>query len=95
MLSSESLLFALNSGCLNSQACAGRGQQIWAKPEAGTTHIRPVWRLPGFLIVLANFVEIVLVELANKTGKIAVLEVLGQDGFCEFLALQGKRRHDQ
>lgn len=34
--------------------------------------------------------EIVLVELANKTGKIAVLEVLGQDGFCEFLALQGK-----
>jgi hypothetical protein len=49
------------------------------KAWADTTNIRPVWRLSGFLIVLANLVEIVFVELANKTGKIAVLEVFGQD----------------
>jgi hypothetical protein len=35
-----------------------------------------------------DFVEIVFVELTHETGKVAVLEVLGQDMLCEFLVLQ-------
>lgn len=39
------------------------------------------------LVVLSNFVEIVLVQLSDETGEIAVLEMPGQDGFGEFFAL--------
>ena len=52
------------------------------------TNIRPVRRLPCFFIVLAHFVKIVLVELADETGEVAVFEVFGEDGFGEFFALQ-------
>lgn len=38
-------------------------------------------------IVLPNLVEIVLVQLADETREVAVLEVLGEDRFCEFLVL--------
>jgi len=37
---------------------------------------------------MPDFVEVVLVELAHKTGKVAVLEVLGQDVLCKLLVLQ-------
>ena len=36
---------------------------------------------------MTDFVEIVLVQLADKTGEIAVFEVLGKDVLCEFLVL--------
>lgn len=51
------------------------------------TYILTVRRLSILLVILANLVEIVLVELAHKTGKVAMLEVFRQDGFGEFLAL--------
>ena len=51
------------------------------------TYILSVWRLATLLVILADFVEIVLVELAHKAGKIAVLEMFGQDGLGEFLTL--------
>lgn len=86
MLSNESLLLALNSGCLNSQAfLVSRCNQSWG---VEVTNIRPVRRLPCFFIVLAHFVEVVLVELADETGKVAVFEVFGENGFGEFFALQ-------
>jgi hypothetical protein len=43
------------------------------------TYPGTVWRLSVFLIVVPHFVEIVLVELSDKTRKVAVLKVLGQD----------------
>lgn len=51
------------------------------------TYILTIWRLTILFIILANLVEIVFVELAHKTGKVAMLEVFRQDGFGEFLAL--------
>lgn len=44
--------------------------------------------MPVLLIILAHFVEVVLVELAYKAGEIAMFEMLGKDGFRKFLALQ-------
>lgn len=32
--------------------------------------------------------EVVLIQLPHKTGKIAVFEVFRKDGLCEFLALR-------
>lgn len=37
---------------------------------------------------MPDFVEVVFVELAHKTGKVTVLEVLGQDVLREFFVLQ-------
>lgn len=53
------------------------------------THPQPVRRLPAFFIVVADFVKVIFVELAHETGEIAVLEVLGQDGFGKPLVLRG------
>jgi hypothetical protein len=47
-----------------------------------------VRRHAALFIVVPDFVEIVFVELTHETGKVAVLEVLGQDMLCEFLVLQ-------
>ena len=38
---------------------------------------RSIGRLPIFFIVVADFVEIIFIQLAHKTGKVAVLEVFG------------------
>lgn len=46
-----------------------------------------VWRCTPLLIVVSHFVEVILVELANKTGEVAVLEVFRQDVFREALVL--------
>ena len=54
---------------------------------AGFPYIRPIWRLAIFLVVLADLVKIVFIQLAHETGKVAVLEVFGEDGLGEFLAL--------
>lgn len=73
MLSSESLLLALNSGCLNSHACASQSQTDRVQPH----HTNPwsIWRLPILLVIVPHFVKVVLVELSDETGEIAVLEV--------------------
>lgn len=40
-------------------------------------YVLPIRRLAVFLVILANLVEVVLVELAYETGKVAMLEVFG------------------
>lgn len=51
------------------------------------TYILPVRRLPTLLVILADLVKVILVQLADETGEIAVFEMLGKDGLGEFLAL--------
>lgn len=93
MLSNESLLFALNSGCLNSQAL---DHQLWLSKkkkkgeslsQQSPTYPGSIWRLAAFLVVVPNFVKIILVQLTHETGKVAVLEMLGQDGFGKAFVL--------
>jgi hypothetical protein len=50
------------------------------------TYSGTVWRLP-VLVILSDFVEVVLVELSHKAGKVAVLEVFGQDRLRKLLVL--------
>lgn len=40
--------------------------------------------------VVPDLVKVILVQLANKAGKVAMLEVLREDEFCEFLVLRGQ-----
>ena len=47
-----------------------------------------IWRMSALFIVVSHLVEVILVELANKTRKIAVLEMLREDGFCESFILE-------
>jgi hypothetical protein len=51
------------------------------------TYSGPIRRLAIFFVVVPDFVEIVLVQLADKAGEIAVFEVLREYVFCEFLVL--------
>jgi len=37
---------------------------------------------------MPNLVEIILVELANEAGEVAVFEVLWEDGFCKSFILR-------
>lgn len=48
---------------------------------------RSIGRLPIFFIVVADFVEIIFVQLAHKTGKVAVLEVFGEYVFGKLFVL--------
>jgi hypothetical protein len=41
------------------------------------TYPSAVWRLAVLLIVVPDFVEVILVQLSDKTREVAVLEVLG------------------
>jgi hypothetical protein len=91
MLSSASLLFILKSGCLNSQACVAvsswlhqrRAPWLVGRRALGITkkgrqaYPGTVWRLAILFVVVSNFVEVVLVQLTNEAGKVAVLEMLG------------------
>lgn len=43
--------------------------------------------MTAVFVVVSHLVEVVLVELANEAGKIAVLEVFGQDRLCESFVL--------
>ena len=47
-----------------------------------------VRRSAALLIIVSHFVEVVLVQLAHEAGEVAVLEVLRQDVFREFLVLR-------
>jgi hypothetical protein len=58
------------------------------RKKARQAYPRTVWRLAVLFIVVSNFVEVVLVQLTNEAGKVAVLEMFGQDVFCEFLVLR-------
>ena len=40
------------------------------------SYILAIGRLAAFFVVLSNFVEVVLVELAHETGEVAMLEML-------------------
>lgn len=52
------------------------------------TDIWAVRRCASFFIVLPHFVEVVFIQLPHEARKIAVFEMLGKDGFCEFLVLR-------
>lgn len=60
-----------------------------------STYTRSVGRNTAIFIVVSDFVEIVFVELAYKTGEVAVLEMFGQDVFCEFFVLQRPRQRSE
>lgn len=63
--------------------------EVFMRLVAMSTHPEPVRGLPAFFVVVADLVKVVFVELAHEAGEIAVLEMLGQDGFGEPLILQG------
>lgn len=52
------------------------------------TYPRSIWRLTALLIIVTDFVKIVFIQLADKTRKIAVLEMFGQDGFGKSFVLR-------
>lgn len=54
--------------------------------QGDDTNLGTVRRL-AILLILPDFVEIILVELPNKAGKVAVLEMFRQYGLREFLVL--------
>ena len=87
MLSNASLLFARKSGCLNSQAF--NHLSALQLLSGSSTNSRSVWRSTTLFVVVPNFVEIILVELAHKTCEVTVLEVLWQYRFGKFLVLSG------
>jgi hypothetical protein len=43
--------------------------------------------LSRLLVILAHFVEVIFVQLADKAGEIAMFEMFWQDSFGKFLAL--------
>ena len=42
-----------------------------------STDVRTIWRGYVVLVILSDFVEIILVQLPDETGEVAVLEMLG------------------
>jgi hypothetical protein len=55
--------------------------------EHRSTYVLAVHGLTS-LLILAHFVEVILVQLTNKTSKVAVFEVLRKDRFRKFLVLR-------
>lgn len=55
--------------------------------RGSVAYIGTVWGLPILLVILTNFVKIVLVQLADETCKVAVLEMSWEDSLGEFFAL--------
>jgi hypothetical protein len=52
------------------------------------TDVRSVRRRRIVFVVLSDLVEVILVQLTDETCKVAVLEVLGQNGLGELLVLR-------
>lgn len=83
MLSRESLLLAWNSGCLNSHACEfvitslriRHGGKKRDDRFGRRTYTRSVGIDTIILVILANLVEIVFIQLPNERCEIAVFEV--------------------
>lgn len=90
MLSNESLLFALNSGCLNSHAWIH--MILSASPVISTlmaaTYTGTVWRMSTLLIVVSHFVKVVFIQLPDEARKVTVLEMFRKDGFGESFILR-------
>ena len=55
--------------------------------RGSVAYIGTVWGLPILLVILTDFVEIVLVQLADETRKVAVFEMSWKDSFGKFFAL--------
>lgn len=55
--------------------------------RGSVAYIGTVWGLSILLVILTNFVKIVLVQLADETREIAVLEMSWEDSLGEFFAL--------
>ena len=51
------------------------------------TYTRSIWRVSAVLVIVSHFVEVILVELADETREVAVLEMLGQNRLCKSLVL--------
>ena len=47
------------------------------------------------VVRVLDFVEVVLVELADEAGEVAMFEVLRKNGLCEFLVLMWSRVSQQ
>lgn len=45
--------------------------------------------MSAIFVVVSHLVEVIFIELADKAGKVAVLEVFGQDRLCEAFVLDG------
>ena len=86
ILSSESFLFAWNSGCLNSHAWPQVSLNVKDEREVGTD-IGPIWRWTAILVVLSDLVEVIFIQLSDETRKVAVLEVFREDQLGEFFVL--------
>lgn len=86
MLSRLCLLCLVNSGCLNSQACNTRVSCCPFSDKDKRTYLRAIWGDSIFL-VLPDFVEVIFIQLANKAGKVAMLEVFRKNMLCELLVL--------
>jgi hypothetical protein len=87
MLSSASLLLALKSGCLNSQAC-GLDQSMRREHGNAGTYSYPVRRLSVLLVVVAHLVKVILIKLSHEACEIAVLEVLREYVLGKFFVLR-------
>jgi hypothetical protein len=72
---------------LSGSATAGKDSSGWR------TDIWSVGRCPALFIVLAHFVKVIFVQLADEAGKVAVFEMFGKDGFGEFLVLDEGSQH--
>jgi hypothetical protein len=51
------------------------------------TYTSAIGRHAALFIVVPDFVKVIFVQLTHETGKVAVLEVLGQDVLCKLLVL--------
>jgi hypothetical protein len=60
---------------------------IAGKVSRNTTYSRSIRRLSVLFVIMADFVEIILVKLTDETSKIAVFEVLRKYVFCKLLIL--------
>jgi hypothetical protein len=60
---------------------------IVTKMCRNATYSWSIGRLPILFVVMTDFVEIVFVQLADETSKVAVFEMLGKYVFCELLVL--------
>lgn len=86
MLSRESFLFAWNSGCLNSHACS-QVSLVVDRRGGTSTDVGTIWGGTVILVVLSDLVEIIFVQLSDKTRKVAVLEMFREDQLREFFVL--------
>ena len=55
--------------------------------KTGFAYPRAIWGVAILFIVMPDFMEVVLVQLADKARKVAVLEMLRQNGLGEAFVL--------